>query len=338
MRALLGLAAVLGLLAVAPPQSATAGDRCGCGPAFRAPRGYDRCRIGGRFDAGYGCSSARWRRYVRTRTYAYDYEAGCVRRGAGWLGLGRYYDPVRIEPRHLHPRRFFFDRWPCRLGGAAPTFLGHACPGSDFPYGECGIAKAALRLDDDAPPLEASSLGLEDRLALGMERFYRGAFEEAAADFGAACRLDPDEPRALAGRLMTALMRGETDEAVDALRRLDAQGEVRATDRLVLEACMDRPERFLDVRDAMTTATRWQFHRVEPLVVAAWANVTTGETATARGQLRAALRFAPSHPVARRLLDGLEGRPQRAPRAPTPTAGESLPETSDALAREVADR
>lgn len=300
MRAFLGLAVLFAGLAFVAPRPALAGDGYGYGWGER----YRGC-------------SARYRRYVRTRSCTCRHEMRFVARGQSWVLLRRYLDRIRISPRHVHPRRYFFDRWHCALGHDRPVFAGRTCPGEDFPHTECPIAQAALELEAPHPDaaeaarIDAATLDLEDRLALGMERFFRGAYEKAATDFEVVCAERAADARARTGLLLCAIMQSDSDAAVAALRHLHELGEVSGRDRLVLDASFEDPSRFLTVRDALDTATRYHFDRVEPLVVAAWVHAVTGETATARGQLRAALRFAPDHAVANTLLETLdEPRPE----------------------------
>lgn len=289
------------LLAAAPAAEAAPWDAWGCGSHGAR---LDPCGpVGPR-----GCH--RWSRYARARHHQCRHHLRFHARGSSWQLLRRYVSRIEISNVHRHPRHYWFRRWDCGLAGRDTHGLwgGHRCIGHDYRANECALTQIALGLEG-APTVDFDALGYEARLERTMERFFRGRYEEARAGFASLVETRTADARARYGLLLCALVRKDHTAAARQLHRLHEQGEVSGADRLVLDSCFVDPDRFASLRDGLAAYGRYHFHDSETLVVAAWASAVTGETETARRQIRSALRFAPKHPVGRHLRKTLDEEP-----------------------------
>ena len=199
------------------------GGGCDCGPRPLAvdrgcaPR-WDACR------GAYGSHGTPWsvmRRYLSTEPYR-----------ATW---------------HRHPRYWWLKRWPCRYA-TAPGYGAHACPGTEVGPHDCPFAVAALADGTE-------TLGTEERLVRGLERFHAGAFDRAAEDFRAVADADPADARAAYGRLMCSYVAKDWTASAEALRRLVALDALDARDRVEAEGGFDERKRFTNLADALVTHT-----------------------------------------------------------------------------------
>jgi tetratricopeptide (TPR) repeat protein len=242
-------------------------------------------------------------RFARRSCYTWRSAARFLARGQGWYLLRRSLHRIQISPTHWHPRCFLYRRYPCRLGNAVeqPVWGGRRCIGRDFPYTECPVALYALGSEEE-PALPTAELAPEDRLLRAMERFYQGAYPEAAEDFRGALLANAKDARAAHGMFLCALMLKDWTSAGRALQRIHALGELHGADRLEMDSAFVEPERFTNLRDALGTLAKWKFHETDLQLVAGWAYVATGETDVARGYLRSALRFDRNNAVAMHLL------------------------------------
>lgn len=285
------------------------GRACGCGPRFVRSGWSGRSMYAGTYA----------RRAARAACYDGIHQARFIAHGSGWHLLRRHLYRIQIQPAHVHARSYFYRRWPCRLANATerPVWGGHTCIGQDYPWNECDVASHALGTDD-ITPVPVADLAPMERLERGMERFFRGAYGDARADFVSAAEVLPDDQRPHVGLLMCSTMEKDWDQVGRRLRSLHKKGWLDGADRLDLEASFQDPELFKKVRKGLAALVKWDFHKSELQVVAGWAFTQTGDLAAARGHFRSARRFAASHPVALHLLatmDGEEAAP--APIAPT---------------------
>ena len=218
--------------------------------------------------------------------------------------MRRYLHRIRIEPTHFHPRSYWYRRFPCSYGGG---WRRSVCIGNDYPTTECPLVMAALGKPDEIPEALRDPTPAE-RLALGMERFFRGAYEDALADFEAATEADPDDLRPLYGKLFCRVL-GEKDwrGAVSTMRALMRKDALDAKDRLDLEGSFSDPKDFREFREGLASYTKYHFHEVSAHIVAGWSYALTGDEAKARKHVKAALRFSPRNTVARHLLASLDG-------------------------------
>ena len=285
--------------------------------------GYGRVRggFGGHVRSG-SCDCAIRRPCSYEHRHAYRFHA----RGQGWALLRRHMVRLRIAPTHSHPRSYFFRRWPCWRNSGPLQWGGRTCIGHDFPATECPLVASAL---DDAES-GAESPTRPERMLRAMERFYRGAWDGAAADFEKAASEDEKDARPLWGLALCRIMRHQWSDAVEAMSRLVDLNAFDVSDRLDLEGSWDEPDRLTDLRRALVDLTRWSFHEVDAQIVAAWVHAATGDTKAARRHVRAALRFAPDHAVARHLKEGLAGKPPPKPASPPESRKETMPRESPA--------
>ncbi|MHC5011357.1 MAG: tetratricopeptide repeat protein [Planctomycetota bacterium] len=304
IRPFLGLASLIALFSVlgaAVPVDARADDYgygCGCGSRS------DLRTWGGPCGGSY-----LERRHVRR----------FAARGGSWVLLRRGIRRDYGIYRHGHPRNYFLRRWRCDgVEGFAPgAWRDFRCADLDRGPGECPVVEASLEQD-------AVDFTSVEYLARGLERFYRGAGEEAEADFEAALALDPDEARARYGLLVCAVLRKDWKDAAGRLRDLASRDLLHAGDRLAVDGIFEDPKDFDRLLDGLAAFTQWNFHEADAQLVAGWAFASVGETAKARGHLRSALRFRSGDPAAERLMSTLG---EEAPGTEEPT-GETAPEAT----------
>lgn len=295
-------------------------DPCGCGPAAGRSHGY-----GGWRNGRFGRSNGRCLGH-RANTYDRCHEGRFLARGQGWSLLRRYTHRIRIQNHHVHPNYYFQQRWPRRAVDGAHPWGGLCCVGDDYPITECPLVAAALGGDDEL--LEGiRDLTPADRLDRGMERFFFSAYEEAADDFAFVAKHDPKDARARYGLMVCRAMQNDFRGAVGDMKRLAALDALSAQDRLELKSTFHDPKAFASYRQGLDALTQWKFHDVNAQIVSGWSYAVIGEEEKARTHFKAALRFAPTHSVATRLLETLDGEPEA--RTPT-TVPDPLPELEPA--------
>jgi len=305
------------LLAASAPEAAADpygyGGGCGCGHGYRTRYG----RVG-------RCGGRSAYRHCLERVH----EARFLARGQGWQLLRRHLHRIRIEPTHVHPRTYFQRRWPCRDSGRG--WGGLECVGHDYPLTECSLVSAALEGDGEGQEA-ARDLEPADRLDRGMERFFRGAWEEAEQDFDVVARHDPEDARPRYGLLVCRVMQKDWKGAVAEMRTLEALDALDGHDRLEMDGTFQDPDTFKSFQQGLFDLTRWSFHDVDVQVVAGWTCAATGDEEGARRHWKAALRFAPGHDVATHLLATLEDEETTRPQ-PTPTSPAPVREPADNVA------
>ena len=308
---------------VTAPRGTPYGSRCHthCHPS--GPVGYDH-------HDGYGCTPCGHHGY----------------RGSSW-GHIRYHLTGKELVRRMHLQHYFLRRYPFRRG-VTRRFS------SLTPERAAGINRhGVVRVDDVRRATDLERAGINrhgvvfvdaqqpprggdprpdpiDYLNRGMARFHHGMYKQAAVDFDAALAGSDDLAPARYGRMLCAVIAGKWDAVADQLAHLARQGELRAEDRLLVNAVFRKASAYPSILDGLRGYVRFKGGASASLV-AAWAHVAVGRTDEAKPFLRRFRRANPKH-AALPILEKAAGVSAPKPAAtPTPAKEEPVRPTAPAL-------
>jgi hypothetical protein len=148
-----------------------------------------------------------------------------------------------------------------------------------------------LLAEAEIDPEKHETLPTEARMHLGMAHFYVADYAGARAAFETVLGAEPENARALYGRLLCSMCTADWKRAGQDLDRLARQGEIRPGDRLDAEGCFGDPKVVDAFVEGLRGHARYKISDGASWLLTAWALAATGDEAKARTCLRLARRW-----------------------------------------------